>query len=70
LIEADILDTVHLHDCRFPKELPDNPEATALYHRIRKPGTTHRIKGEWLSAKTRISLRPAEWPIREFADLK
>ncbi len=54
LIGADILDTVDLRDGRLmfvddlghSKDLPSNPEATALYHKICKPGTTHQIKGD------------------------
>ena len=59
LIGADILDTVDLRDGHLmfvddlghSKGLPDNPEATTLYHRICKPGTTHQIKGHVVIGK-------------------
>jgi len=59
LIGADTLDTVDLRDGRLmfvddlghSKRLPDNPEATTLYHRICKPGTTHQIKGDVVIGK-------------------
>ena len=54
LINASCLDTVDLRDGRlmfvddlgYSRGLPDNVEATGLYHRVCKPGTTHRIKGD------------------------
>jgi hypothetical protein len=54
LIGANCLDSVDLRDGRvmfvddrgYPEKLPDNAEATALYHKVCKPGTTHRIKGD------------------------
>ena len=53
LIKAPCLDSVDLRDGRimfvddlgYSRGLPDNAEATELYHRVCKPGTTHRIKG-------------------------
>ena len=59
LIGADLLDTVDLRNGRLmlvddvghAKNLPDNPEATALYHNICKPGTTHRIRGDVVIGK-------------------
>ena len=54
LIGANCLDTVDLRDGRVmfvddvgcSKGLLDNVEATALYHKVCKPGTTHQIKGD------------------------
>ena len=54
LISASYLDSVDLRDGRimfvddlgYSRGLPDNAVATGLYHRVRKPGTTHRIKGD------------------------
>ena len=54
LINASCLDTVDLRDGRlmfvddlgYARGLPDNVEATGLYHRVCKAGTTHRIKGD------------------------
>jgi hypothetical protein len=59
LIGADLLDTVDLRNGRLmlvddvghAKNLPDNPEATALYHNICKPGTTHQIRGDVVIGK-------------------
>jgi hypothetical protein len=53
LIGANCLDSVDLRDGRmmlvddqgYSRGLPDNAEATALYHEVCKPGTTQRIKG-------------------------
>ena len=33
-------------DDGYSKGLLDNLEATALYHKVCKPGTTHQIKGD------------------------
>jgi hypothetical protein len=33
-------------DLGYSRGLPDNAEATGLYHRVCKAGTTHRIKGD------------------------
>ena len=54
LIGVDCLDSVDLRDGRimfvddlgYSKGLPDNSEATSLYCKICKPGTTHQIKGD------------------------
>jgi len=54
LISANCLDSVDLRDGSImfvddlgcSKGLPDNTQATALYHKVCKPGTTHRIKGD------------------------
>ena len=54
LINASCLDTVDLRDGRlmfvddlgYSRGLPDNVEATGLYHTVCKAGTTHRIKGD------------------------
>src|SRR5215831_4214963 len=54
LIGSNCLDSVDLRDGRFmfvddlgySRGLPDNAVATGLYHRVCKPGTTHRIKGD------------------------
>lgn len=52
---ADTLDTVMLQDrthvmilddMGHPKGLPVNVSATALYHEVCKPGTTHVIRGD------------------------
>lgn len=59
LIGADVLDTVNLRDGRVmlvddlghQKGLPDNAQATALYHAICRPGTTHRIVGDAVIAR-------------------
>jgi hypothetical protein len=54
LIGASCLDSVDLRDGRimfvddlgYSRGLSDNAEATGLYHRACKLGTTHRIKGD------------------------
>ena len=54
LIGTNCLDSVDLRDGRvmfvddvgYSKGLLDDLEATALYHKVCKPGTTHRIKGD------------------------
>ena len=54
MIGADCLDTVSLRDGRvmlvddngIAKDLPVNPAATALYHGVCRPGTTHQIRGD------------------------
>ena len=54
LISASCLDSVDLRDGRiifvddlgYSRDLPDNAEATGLYHRVCKAGITHRIKGD------------------------
>jgi len=54
LIHADGLDTVNLRDGRVmvvddlghPNGKPVNRKATALYHGICRPGTTHQIVGD------------------------
>jgi hypothetical protein len=59
LIGANCLDSVDLRDGRlmfvadlaYLRGLPDNAEATGLYHRVCKPGTTHRIKGDVVIGK-------------------
>jgi hypothetical protein len=59
LIGANCLDSVDLRDGRmmfvddlgYSKGLPDNTQATALYHKVCKPGTTHRIKGDAVIGK-------------------
>ena len=53
LIGTNCRDSVDLRDGRimfvddlgYSRGLPQNTEATGLYHKICKPGTTHRIKG-------------------------
>ena len=53
LISASCLDSVDLRDGRimfvddlgYSRGPPQNTEATGLYHKICKPGTTHQIKG-------------------------
>lgn len=34
-----------VHDLGHPLDLPVNPAATAVYHAICQPGTTHEIRG-------------------------
>lgn len=54
LIGCDVTDTVNLRDGRImlvddlghQKELPVNPKATAMYHAVCRPGTTHEIVGD------------------------
>jgi hypothetical protein len=54
LIGTNCLDSVDLRDGRvmfvddlgYSRRLPQNTEATGLYHKICKPGTTHQIKGD------------------------
>jgi hypothetical protein len=53
-INAHCLDTVNLRDGRVmlvdddgvEKDLPINLTATALYHSVCRPGTTHQIRGD------------------------
>jgi hypothetical protein len=53
-IGADVLDFVRLKDGRMmavddvghAKQLPVNPKATDLYHKVCRPGTTHQIRGD------------------------
>lgn len=33
-------------DLGYRRGFPNNTEATALYHKVCKPGTTHQIKGD------------------------
>jgi hypothetical protein len=55
LIGANCLDSVDLRDGRimfvddlgYSKGLPQNSEATGLYHKICKPGTSTRSRGTW-----------------------
>lgn len=54
MIGADFLDTVNLRDGRVmlvddqghDRGLPVNLAATALYHSVCRPGTTHQIRGD------------------------
>lgn len=56
LVGADSFDTVSMRDAGehvmlvddlgHPNKLPVNPKATALYHSICRPGTTHTIRGD------------------------
>jgi len=54
LIGANCLDSVDLRDDRimfvddlgYRRGRPNNTEATALYHKVCRPGTTHQIKGD------------------------
>jgi hypothetical protein len=62
LISASCLDSVDLRDGRtmlvddlgYSKGLPDNTEATALYHKVCKPGTTTESKVTSSWAEMRI----------------
>lgn len=59
LIDAQYLDIINLRNGRVMlvddgghgKGLPENKKATALYHAVCRPGTTHRIVGDAVIAR-------------------
>jgi hypothetical protein len=38
-------------DLGYSRGLPQNTEATGLYHKVCKPGTTHQIKGDVVTGR-------------------